>query len=292
MPVSPTTTEFEKYEALGNDYLVTLCQAWADAPADNIARVCDRRRGIGADGVLVPECQVDQWSVRIFNADGSEAEKSGNGVRIAARFLVDRQCVAGPRVALATRGGPVVCELIDDPAAGNGCRVSGSLGQADFASDQAFVVGPSREMIAAQVLVAGQPLTVTVLSLGNPHCVVFRENLSREETERWGPLLESHDLFRHRTNVQFARIMDRGRLELHIWERGSGYTHSSGSSSAAAVCAAIRLGLVDRRVECHMPGGVLQVHVDDAYRATIVGPVRRIGSIRLSDGFWQSRVEA
>lgn len=276
---------FEKYHALGNDYLVL---APGEAPAgegslepDWVRRVCDRHRGLGSDGILfgpLPVQAEGAYGLRIFNPDGSEAEKSGNGLRIFARYLYDTGRVQREPFHVDTPGGLVRCQVL--PESG---LVEVEMGRVSFDSGAIPVTGPQREVLEESLdLGAGEPeLTFSAATIGNPHCVLLREQLSADEARRLGPLIECHPRFPNRTNVQFVRVLDRANLQLEIWERGAGYTLASGSSSSAAAAVARRLGKVDAQVTAHMPGGALELRLDDAYGVTMRGPVTRVAAMQL-----------
>jgi len=263
--------EFAKYHALGNDYAVLERAALpGDATPELVRRVCDRHRGLGADGVLLRE-PGSPHRVRIFNPDGSEAEKSGNGLRIYARYLFDRSAVGGERFAVETAGGTVYCEVRD-----GGRSVTVEMGRLSFASDAIPVLGPRREVLREPIEVAGLALEFSAATLGNPHCVVLRDIVTPEETRALGPLLERDPRFPRRTNVQFVQVLDASRLRLEIWERGAGYTLASGSSACAAAGVAHRLGLCGPYVEVLMPGGSLRIELTPAFDARMTGGVTRV----------------
>ena len=262
---------FHKYQALGNDYLV-LEPDGTEPSAGVVRAVCDRHLGVGADGVLVEEATADgRLAVRIVNPDGSEAEKSGNGLRIFARYLWDLGRVADEAFEVATKGGTVRCQVRD-----GGCTVFVEMGAASFDSAAIPVAGPRREVVDETLDLAGELLRITAVTVGNPHCVVFVDEPTEALARRLGPALEAHPLFPHRTNVQFVRVVDRHRLAMEIWERGAGYTLASGSSACAAAAAAVRLGHCEGDVTVAMPGGELAIGVGMGFELTLLGPVRKV----------------
>ncbi len=267
---------FAKYHALGNDYLVVDPQTSPlDLPVESIgalcARLCDRRRGVGADGVVIgPYFDASgQMSVRIFNPDGSEAEKSGNGLRIFARYAFEAGYVRGRDFTLTTGGGVVAVRILNERAA----LIELDMGAPSFRSAAIPMTGPEREVVDEPLSVAGHELRVTCVSMGNPHCVIFGEDVTPTQAQRLGPLVERAPCFPQRTNMQLARVVDAQTLVIEIWERGAGYTLASGSSSCAAASAARRLGLVEERVTVRMPGGALTVTFAHDGRALLTGPV-------------------
>jgi diaminopimelate epimerase len=257
---------FVKYHGLGNDYLVIERAAWK-GPIDpaRVRLLCDRHRGVGSDGVLLVDDASGTPRLRIFNPDGSEAEKSGNGLRILARYLRDEGRVGGEPFAVETAGGRVVCRV-------HGESITVDMGRVSFDSEAIPVAGPRREVLREHVQVDGRDVEFSAASVGNPHCVVLRDVVSAAEARRLGPLLERHPSFPNRTNVQLARVVGRDTIRIEIWERGAGYTLASGSSSCAAAAVARRLGLVGPHVRVEMPGGTLDVDVGDDWSLRQTGP--------------------
>lgn len=264
---------FSKYQALGNSYLVVPAES--SLTADQIRLVCDARYGIGSDGVLIgpsPSISAD-FAVRIFNPDGSEAEKSGNGLRIFCRSLWDAGRVGEDEFSIETRGGVVRARVSE-----NGARVSVGMGRVSFDSRRIPVAGPEREVLLEPLQIDGEALRFSAATIGNPHCVIRVEEASETQARRLGPLIEKHATFPNRTNVQFVQVLDRHNIRLEIWERGAGYTHASGSSSCAAAAVAHRLGWCEATITSHMRGGTLDISIDPAYSVHMAGPVVRICS--------------
>ncbi len=266
--------DFFKYHGLANDYLVMEPRRWATPPGAQAVRlICDRNRGVGADGILwgplAEPPEAGTFGVRIFNPDGSEAEKSGNGLRIFARFLWDQRLATVTPFAIRTPAGTVRARILDDRAA----RIAMEMGQARFQSAEIPVNGPPREVLREALTVGGQTLTINAASMGNPHCVVLTDEPTPQLARELGPLIERHPLFPNRTNVQFMRVQDEHAIQIEIWERGAGYTLASGTSSCAAAAVACRLGLCRSPVTVHMPGGTLEVRLDAQFRIELEGPV-------------------
>ena len=275
---------FSKYHALGNDYLVVDPKYWpAEFSRDKVIRICHRNFGVGSDGILwgpLPAAGGAPFSLRIFNPDGSEAQKSGNGLRIFCRYLFDRGLVKHAPFKVYTLGG-VVEATVD---AGGHC-ITIEMGCVSFDSTRIPVAGTAREVIRETLTVGGETLTFSSATIGNPHCVVERPATSVADVHRLGPLIETHGLFPERTNVQFLTVRDRSNIAIEIWERGAGYTLASGSSSSAAAAVAYRLGRVDKVVTVHMPGGTIEIKIGDNYAITMTGPV-----IKVADGVLAAEV--
>lgn len=256
---------FIKYHAAGNDYLVYSGHQPFTLDSAAITRICARHQGLGADGILVPSFETPEHSVVIYNTDGSQAEKSGNGLRILARHLWDQGHVSSEPFEVRTAGGTVTCQVLD-----SGARVAIEMGRAAFPATPSF-----------SVTLDGQALELYPVSMGNPHCVVFVEQPSEALARLLGPQIEHLAQFPARTNVQLVRVRDRANLDVRIWERGVGYTLSSGTSSCAAAAVAHRLGLVDTEVAVKMSGGTIQIALSEQFDVRMQGPVCRVASMAL-----------
>jgi diaminopimelate epimerase len=266
-------TRFAKGHGLGNDYLV-MEEGDIDFPLTprSVRWICDRNWGVGSDGILLRTASARaDVGLRIFNPDGSEAEKSGNGLRIFAKYLWERGGLRGSPLRIETKGGLVEAEC--HVAGGRVAAVTVEMGRATFRAPEIPMHGPDREAVSIPLQVRERVFTVTCVSVGNPHCVVFGERLDEAEVREWGPRIETHPAFPNRTNVQFARVLGRDRVEIRIWERGAGYTLASGSSSCAVAAAAVRNGLADGQLTLVMPGGELAVEVREDYSIRLRGPV-------------------
>ncbi len=273
--------DFFKYHGLGNDYLVIEPARFAEPlRPDAVRRICDRHRGIGSDGILYgPTPDATPPALRIFNPDGSEAAKSGNGLRIFARHLHTQGHVQGSTFDMSTSAGTVRARLLD----GAGHAIAVSMGQVRFDSAAIPMTGPPREVVAEALTVGHRQLTVTAATIGNPHCVIPVSDPTPAMAREQGPLVENHPAFPERTNVQFMAVLARHAIRIEIWERGAGYTLASGSSSCAAAAAACRLGLCESPVTVHMPGGTLTITLDGTYHALMEGPVAAVHSGDFSD---------
>jgi len=251
--------DFHKYHALGNDYIVIDPNTFSFYLNEKtIKLICDRNFGIGSDGILYePIITGEKIELRIFNPDGSEAEKSGNGIRIFSRYLVDTEYVKPKKFHLTTLGGEVAVEILNPEAT----LIKVDMGTVTFQSELIPVAGLSRQMIDIDLQVDDLSLKVTCLSIGNPHCVIPVSEVSQELAVSLGAKIENHPIFPQRINVQFLQVRDRQNIQIEIWERGAGYTLASGSSSCAAASAAYKLGLVDDKVKVHMPGGEIDIEI-------------------------------
>jgi diaminopimelate epimerase len=270
---------FHKYHALGNDYIVMDPK---DLPApltvEQVKVICHRNFGVGSDGILLgPLASTEApFGLRIYNPDGSQAEKSGNGLRIFSRCLWDRKLVGEKEFTIETAGGVVKSTVFD---AGRMVRVE--MGKITFWSNEIPVTGPRREVINEKIIVGGKTFTFCSAAIGNPHCVLPLPEISAEMARQFGPLIEVHPNFPNRTNVQFLKVLDRANIQIEIWERGAGYTLASGSSSSAAAAVAHKLGLCDGSITVHMPGGRLSIEIGKDFDVLMTGPVTRVAEGKL-----------
>ncbi len=270
---------FHKYHALGNDYIVIDPRDvpdWGAAPTvDQIRVVCHRNFGVGSDGILwgpLPSKQ-SEFGLRIFNPDGSEAEKSGNGLRIFSRYLWDQKLVKAPTFTVETPGGHVKSVIKEE-----GRLITVAMGNVSFdrAKIPVNVDGAAREVLNEKITIRDREFTYCAATIGNPHCVLPLAEVSAELAHNYGPHLETHPNFPRKTNVQFLQVLDRKNIRIEIWERGAGYTLASGSSSSAAAAVAHRLGLVDRELTVHMPGGRIGIEIGDGYSIMMTGTVNKV----------------
>ncbi len=268
---------FHKYHALGNDYIV--CDPadfpqWKNGPSiDEIRVICHRNFGVGSDGILwgpLPSTK-SEFGLRIFNPDGSEAEKSGNGLRIFSRYLWDQKLARNATFTIETPGGHVQSVIKD-----NGRLITVDMGSVSFTSTKIPHTGPEREVINEQITVLDRTFTYCSATIGNPHCVLPLPEISAELAHKYGPHLETHPNFPRKTNVQFLQVLDRKNIRIEIWERGAGYTLASGSSSSAAASVAHKLGLVDANVTVHMPGGMIGIEIGDGFSIRMTGTVNKV----------------
>ncbi|MCX6560199.1 MAG: diaminopimelate epimerase [Candidatus Aminicenantes bacterium] len=257
--------KFSKFHALGNDFLIVdRAEIGSGADLGDLARrICERHMGAGADGILLLADAADgsgEVDFRIFNADGSEAEISGNGIRCAAAHLFSEGRASGGRVRFRTSAGPRECELIGRQGGVSTIRIE--MGVPRLASNEIpFDDGRRHERIIDYPLTIGGKLRlVTIMSMGNPHCDIFVDRFpSRIEWHETGREIEIHPFFPNRTNVEFVRVIGRGEIEVLFWERGVGETLSSGSGSCAAAVSAILKGYADRTIRVKTSLGSLLV---------------------------------
>lgn len=265
---------FKKYHGLGNDYLVIDPNVKdIKLTPESIRLICDRNFGVGSDGILYgPIKASDIPQLRIFNPDGSEAEKSGNGLRIFAKYLFESKYVDKKNFKIKTLSGTVEVHIKDDTA--NLIKIG--MGKVTFISTEIPVSGKKREVVNEELEINKSIYKVTCLSIGNPHCVIPMMEVSEERARQLGPFVENHKMFPNRINMQLLKVIDRNNIEIRIWERGAGYTLASGSSSCAAAAAAHKLGLVDRNINVKMPGGTLLIEIRNDWGIQMTGTVEGV----------------
>ncbi|WP_309399258.1 diaminopimelate epimerase [Cerasicoccus maritimus] len=273
--------KFHKYHALGNDYLVLdPADAPMPSPQQTVA-ICHRNFGLGSDGILygpLPTEKAD-FGLQIWNPDGSEAEKSGNGLRIFAKYLFDTGKVTDQPFTVDTLGGVVTVEIHD-----GGESIEVEMGKVSFHSDVIPVNGPPREVLDEPVEINGQTYSTYAATIGNPHVVLPLEDHSKKLACELGPVLENMtSRFPNRTNVQLLKVLDRNNIQIEIWERGAGYTLASGSSSSAAAAVAHKMGACDGQILVHCPGGDIQINIGENYAVTMTGPATRVGTFLMED---------
>ncbi|MEQ9822824.1 MAG: diaminopimelate epimerase [Puniceicoccaceae bacterium] len=285
--------EFAKYHALGNDYLVkdpSLTKTELDEAS--IRKICHRNYGLGSDGILLGPLfsELADFKLRIFNPDGSEAEKSGNGLRIFCRYLFDRGLVKEDHdFTVETLGGVVRAQVFD-----HGNRIKVGMGQAIFKAGQIPVntETPDQEVMQYPLEIDGQRYEICCVSVGNPHCVIPLDTISSELAHRIGPKVENHALFPKRINMQLLKVIDRNNIQIEIWERGAGYTLASGTSSCAASVIAHKMGWCDGSITVHAPGGTLSIEIAQGYDLTMTGPVTQVGKFHLSREVLEQNIPA
>ncbi|MCL6101629.1 MAG: diaminopimelate epimerase [Bacteroidetes bacterium] len=282
------TNFFVKTHGLGNEYIV-LDQASInfELTKDRIIQLCNIHVGIGSDGILlkVPAGKAD-FGLRILNPDGSEAEKSGNGLRIFAKYLYDFGFTNQRQFTIDTLGGVVtahVLELVN----GKAFMIRVDIGRANFKAAEIPVRFSKEECFDEPLSIDGNEYRIHCVAVGNPHCVVLRDQLDVAEIKRVGTLIENHPMFPNRINVQFVKVISRDVVEALIWERGAGFTQASGSSSSAVAAVLVKKGLTNRAIAVKMPGGALKIEIDESWDIHLTGEVREIASGVLSkELFW------
>ena len=287
---------WRKYHGLGNDYLIPLDREEATPDTVDpalVQRVCHPHYGLGSDGILYgpypPGSPFFQrlgqpgalCAFRILNPDGSEAENSGNGICIFAKYLHDAGYVTERSFVLHTPGGPVSVTCNNE----SNSDITVSMGRLSFSRGDISCVDTPEEVVDVPLQFGEETFSCTCVSIGNPHCVIPMSNVYKKRVCEIGEFSESARYFPNRINTQIVKVLDRNNIQIEIFERGVGYTPAAGSCSCAAAGAVHKLGLTDSDVCVHMPGGKLQVHIDEDWNVTLTGTVCSVGKMILTDEF-------
>ena len=273
----------ERYHGLGNDYLVfDPNKNELDLNKENVSMLFNRNMGLGSDGILEgPFIGEKSMSLKIWNPDGSIAEKSGNGVRIFAKYLKDAGYVQKKKYDLMTDGGKVEIAYLNE----DGSRLRISMGKLSFWSDEIPVVGERREVINEDMVFGNTLYPATCVSVGNPHCVIPMCEISKPLVCKIGNFSEMARYFPERVNTEIMKVIDNTNIAIETFERGAGYTMATGTGACAAAGVAYKLGLTGNKVIVHMPGGELQIEIGDDWEVYMTGDVFYVASVTLSSGF-------
>lgn len=273
----------EKYHGLGNDYLVfDPNKNELELNPKNVSMLCNRNMGLGSDGILEgPILGEKHMAVRIWNPDGSIAQKSGNGVRIFAKYLKDAGYVQKKKYKLLTDGGEVEITYLNE----DGSRLRVSMGKLSFWSDEVPVTGERREVINEDMVFGNTLYPATCVSVGNPHCVIPMREISKPLVCKIGNFSEMARYFPERVNTEIMRVDDENQISIETYERGAGYTMATGTGACAAAAVAYKLGMTGNKVVVHMPGGDLQVEIDEDWQAYMTGDVFYVAKVTLSSEF-------
>jgi len=281
-PMGAPALPFTKLQGCGNDYVVVdaLRHPVGD-PAALARAVTDRRRGVGADGLLLalPSESADV-RMRMFNPDGSEAEMCGNGLRCLARFAAQRGLVPDPAVLRVETGAGVLDVRIREEA-GRPLLVSVDMGPPRLERAEIPMLGEPGRVVDEPLAVGGENVDLTAVSMGNPHAVLFVEDVAAAPLSQVGPRLENHTAFPRRTNVEFVQVLSRSEVRQRTWERGVGETQACGTGACAVVVAGVLSGRTDRAVTVHLVGGDLDVTWREDDHVLLTGP-----AVEVFDGAW------
>ena len=271
--------EFVKYHGLGNDFILVDNRASTEPllTADQAVELCDRHFGVGADGVIfaLPGQDSTDYTMRIFNSDGSEPEMCGNGIRCLGRFLADLETadsgVAKQKYLIHTLGGVMTLKLEDD-------QVTVDMGMPYLLAAEipTTLTDADRKVIDQPLDVAGQTWQVTCVSMGNPHCITFVEDVAAISLEQIGPQFEHHAVFPQRINTEFIQVVRSDYLKMRVWERGAGITLACGTGACASLVAGVLMGKCDRRATIELPGGCLEIEWAADGRIAMTGPATRV----------------
>ncbi len=274
------TLAFSKYQGLGNDFILidNRHQVEPLLSPEEAARWCDRHFGIGADGVIfaLPGSNGADYTMRIYNSDGSEPEMCGNGIRCMARFVADLEGVREKTYRIWTGAGMIVPQLRADG------QVAVDMGEPRLTPAEIPTslqpAATANEVVDVPLSVAGQDWAVTTVSMGNPHCITFVDSVAAVPLEQIGPQFETHPVFPAKTNTEFVEVVNRGYLKMRVWERGAGITLACGTGACATLVAAVLTGRSDRQAIVELPGGPLEIEWRADNRLIMTGPAERVFS--------------
>ena len=275
----------ERYHGLGNDYLVyDPNKNELELNPENVKMLCHRHLGLGADGILEgPFMDGKSLSLRVWNPDGSQAEKSGNGVRIFAKYLKDAGYVQKKNYKLETDGGTVEITYLNE----DGSRLRVSMGKLTFWSDEIPVSGDRREVINEDMVFGRTMYPTTCVSIGNPHCVIPMHKITPEIACKIGGYAEYAKYFPEQVNTVIMQTIDKSNIAIESFERGAGYTMATGTGACAAAGVAYKLGLTENKMIVHMPGGELQIEIETDWQVYMTGEVFYLAKITLGNEFAQ-----
>ncbi len=251
--------KFTKMHGLGNDFIIMEAPSWEEASRYQTyaSFFCHRNFGVGADGLIItgPDTEMDIF-MRIFNPDGSEPEMCGNGIRCVARYAHDHDLVKTNRIRVRTLAGPRYPELILNNQQVEAIKVD--MGEPEFKRENIPVKGEGSN-IGLRLQVNSQEFVATAVSMGNPHCIIFVDEVDKNLVTTWGPLLEVHEMFPARTNVEFVQVVNNEEIIMSVWERGTGITLACGTGACASLVASVLNNKTGRKATVHLPGGDLLI---------------------------------
>jgi len=254
--------KFTKMQGCGNDYIYVNClEETVNNPSEVAKVLSDRHFGIGSDGlILIKPSESADFQMEMYNADGSESAMCGNGVRCIAKYVYDYGLTDKTRIKLETKAGIKYLDLkIED---GKVAMVTVDMGSPILEGKKIPVALDKEQVVAEPITVDGKEYEFTAVSMGNPHAVMFVDNTENVAIDRIGPKFEYHEMFPERVNAEFIQILDRKRVNMRVWERGSGETLACGTGACASVVACVLNGRTDNEVFVHLLGGDLLVRYD------------------------------
>jgi diaminopimelate epimerase len=277
--------EFTKMQGAGNDYVYVNCfEENVANPAEVAIKVSNRNFGIGSDGlILIMPSQAADVRMRMFNSDGSESEMCGNGIRCVAKYAYDHGIVNKKEITAETGAGVLTLQLFTD----NGDKVEKvrvNMGAPRLLREEIPMLGEAGSKVINEPLnILHTTFHITCASMGNPHCVIFVDDVENFQVEKYGQLIENHDLFPRRTNVEFVQVLSRTEVRQRTWERGAGETLACGTGASAVTAACVLNGLTDKKIVNHLSGGDLEMEWAEDGCIYMTGPAVEVfkGEIEL-----------
>jgi diaminopimelate epimerase len=277
--------KFTKMQGAGNDYVYVDCfEENVSNPAETAIKVSNRNFGIGSDGlILIMPSQVADVRMRMFNSDGSESEMCGNGIRCVAKFAYDHGIVTRKEITAETGAGLLTLQLFTNNS-DKVEKVRVNMGAPRLAREEIPMLGDAGAKVVNEPLnILHTTFHITCASMGNPHCVIFIDDLENFQLEKYGPLIENHELFPRRTNVEFVQVLSRTQVRQRTWERGAGETLACGTGASAVTAACVLNGLTEKKIVNHLSGGDLEMEWADDGCIYMTGPAVEVfkGEIEL-----------
>ena len=277
--------KFTKMQGLGNDYVYVNCfKEKIEDPSALAVRISDRHFGVGSDGlILINPSKVADCEMEMYNADGSRGEMCGNGIRCVGKYMYDYGLTDKEAISVETLAGIKYLQFFIEN--GKVAKVKVDMGSPILTPAEIPVVAEGERAVDEPIVVDGTEYRMTCISMGNPHAIVYVDDVKNLPIEKIGPLFEKHERFPNRVNTEFVKVLDRNTVEMRVWERGSGETLACGTGACAAAAASHKLGLVDDRIEVTMPGGQLLIEIGEDGSVFLTGEVQKIGTILMAEHF-------
>ncbi|QWV93773.1 diaminopimelate epimerase [Geomonas oryzisoli] len=272
--------KFTKMQGAGNDYVYVDCfKETVQDPAAVAIKVSNRNFGIGSDGlILIMPSEVADVRMRMFNSDGSESEMCGNGIRCVAKYAYDHAIVAKREITAETGAGILTLQLFTG-ADGKVEKVRVNMGPPRLTRKEIPMLGnPGEKVVSEPLNILHSTFSITCASMGNPHCVIFVDDVDSFEVAKYGPLIENHELFPRRTNVEFVQVISRTEIRQRTWERGAGETLACGTGSSAVTAACVLNGLTEKKILNHLTGGDLEMEWSEDGNIYMTGPAVEVFS--------------
>ena len=276
--------KFTKMHGLGNDFILVdgFQETFAPDLSQTTLKLCDRHFGIGADGVIVvlPSEKAD-FRMRIINADGSEVEMCGNGIRCFAKYVYEEGLIKRDVFTVETLAGLITPHLVLQGDKVIGVRVD--MGEPSLERGAVPMLGTAGQALHEPLEVLDTTFYITALSMGNPHCVIFVDDVGQVDLEKYGPALETHPLFPGKTNVHFLEVLNRAEIKMRVWERGVGPTLACGTGACASLVAAVLNQKTERQAKIHLPGGTLEIEWAENNHVYMTGPAQKVFTGKVED---------
>ena len=269
---------FTKMEGLGNDFIMLngLKENIPQNLAEFSKKYCDRHFGIGADGVIIIwQSDIADIKMQIINSDGSEAEMCGNGIRCFAKYLYEQKIIDKKKITVETLAGIIIPEIITDEN-DQVLAVEVDMGEPILKGEMIPTVFQTEQVVNQPIKIGGREFYITAVSMGNPHCVIFTDDLSDENLHKWGPLIERSEYFPKKTNVEFVKVLSETEAQMRVWERGAAVTLACGTGACAVLTAGILNKKLAKEITLHLDGGDLFMSMHDDGHAFMRGPAKTV----------------